>query len=306
MNRYEFIRPYSNQIATVIIVVFITYLSILLGELLPKRIGMTFPETIITAMAKPMKLLSKLTSPFVWLLTASNNTFLRILGIKNTSDSVISEEEIKSIIKESAEVGEIQVIEQDIVTRVFEMGDRKVSSILTHRSDLVYFNLNDPFEIIQEKIRNEKHSAYPVVENNNLDELVGIVLLKDLFNASKGRDFNLADYVIEPVYFNENTNAYLVLESFKKEKLHYGIVVDEYGTITGMVTMDDVMDALIGDASEKDHFEYQIVQRDENSWLVDGQFSAVKFSRFFDLKITDERLNEFTTCLLYTSDAADE
>ena len=304
LNQYEFMRPYANQAATVIIVVFITYLSIVLGELLPKRLGMTFPEPIITLLAKPMKLLSIITSPFVWLLTVSNNTILRILGIKNRSDQAISEEEIKSIIKESAEVGEIEVIEQDIVTRVFEMGDRKVSSMLTHRRDLVYFNITDSWDEINAKMMDEIHSAYPVAQQNNLDELVGIVLLKDLFSAGNDPAFNLADYVIEPVYFNENTNAYLVLESFKRENLHYAMVVDEYGTITGMVTMDDVMDALIGDSPAPHQKAYQIVERNENSWLVDGQYSVAEFYRYFDLTPPEAQQNEYVTVaglLIYTS-----
>lgn len=296
LDSFTIVKPYSSQITTTVIVIFITYLSIVLGELLPKRIGMAFPEPIISILAKPMRILSVITSPFVWLLTFSNNLLLKILGIKNQTDSAISEEEIKSIIKESAEIGEIQDIEHSIVNRVFEMGDRKVSSLFTHRSDLVFFTVDDTWEEIQEKINNEKHSAYPVSETKDLDDILGVVLLKDLFVPNIHENFSILKYIVKPIYFNENTNAYKVLEIFKQEKLHYGMVVDEYGTIQGIVTMDDVMDALIGDATERNHHnEYQIIQRDDKTWIIDGQYSILEFAKFFDINLTDGQYRNFTT-----------
>ncbi len=295
IDKIEFLQPYSSQISTGIIVIFITYLSIVLGELLPKRIGMAFPEPVITTLAKPMKILSILTSPFVWLLTFSNNLLLKILGIKNQPENAVSEEEIISIVKESAEVGEISDIEQSIVNRVFELGDRKVNSIFTHRSDLVFFTVNDTWDEIKQKINKEKHSAYPVSESDDFDDFIGIVLLKDLFVPASNKHFKITDFVIKPIYFNENTNAYKVLEIFKKQKFHYGVVVDEYGTIEGMVTMDDVLDALIGDSTENYQDEYQIVKRDEKSWIVDGQYDLIEFAKYFNITLTEEQHEKFTT-----------
>ncbi len=295
LNKFEFLQSYSSQIATTIIVIFTTYLSIVLGELLPKRIGMTFPEPIISALARPMNILSSITSPFVWLLTFSNNFILNILGIKSQTDNAISEEEIKSIVKESAEGGEIQDIEQNIVNRVFELGDRKVKSLFTHRSDLVFFNINDSWEDIKRKINQEKHSAYPISKTNSIDDIIGIVLLKDLFSFAGIDTFKLNQLIIDPLYFNENISAYKVLEVFKEQKLHYGIVLDEYGIIQGMVTMDDVMDALIGDATEGNQDEYKITLRDEKSWFVDGQYSMIEFAKYFNINLTDQQYKNFTT-----------
>src|SRR5690606_10973672 len=164
----------------------------------------------------------------------------------------VTEEEIKSIIKESAEGGEIQDIEHSIVERVFELGDRRVNSLFTHRNEIVYFTISDTWEEIKSKINQEKHSAYPVSKNDNLDDIIGIVLLKDLFAPTSDKNFNIQKYIKNPIYFNESTYAYRVLELFKKEKMHYGIVVDEYGTTAGIVTMDDMLDALVGDATEND------------------------------------------------------
>ncbi len=294
-SKIDIISAYSHQIAVGVVVVFVTYISIVLGELLPKRLGMTFPESIAIRLSRPMKVIAFITSPFVWLLTTTNDILLKLLGIKKTSDSKVSEEEIKSIIKESADGGEIQDIEQNIVERVFELGDRKVNSLFTHRSELVFFDINDNWNTIRIKINEEKHSAYPVCKGNNIDDIVGIVLLKDLFVFQSREEFNLKTVIKEPLFLNETTTAYKVLELFKKEKLHYGIVVDEYGTTQGIITMDDVVDALVGDVTEMDQEEYQITQRNENSWLVDGQYSVTEFIKFFDLRLDYDVNDRFNT-----------
>lgn len=307
--QFDLIKDYAHNIATGIIVLFVTYLSIVLGELLPKRLGMTFPETIAIVLAQPMKILSVITSPFVWLLTSSNDILLKIMGIKKTTDSKVSEEEIKSIIKESAEGGEIQDIEHSIMERVFELGDRRVSTLLTHKSDIVYFTLKDTWEEIKYKINQEKHSAYPISKSNNLDDIIGIVLLKDLFTPTTDKEFNIKDFIKMPIYFNENTFAYKVLENFKKEKMHYGIVVDEFGTTQGIVTMDDVVDALVGDVTENDQNEYQLTQRDENSWLVDGQYSIINFVKYFGIELKENYQSKYTTVaglIIYKSNTLPE
>jgi putative hemolysin len=293
LSQFEIFTPYIKPISTGFIVVLITFISIVFGELFPKRLGMAFPESIAMFVSRPMKLISMVTAPFVWLLTLSNNILVKIFGIKTTSEKV-SEEEIKSIIKESADGGEIQEIEQDIVERVFELGDRKVKSLFTHRSDMIYFLDTDTYDDIVEKINTEKHSAYPVSSSANLDDIVGIVLIKDLFVSSK-EVFDIKNLVKKPIYINENTYAYQVLEIFKKEKMHYGMVVDEYGSIMGIVTMDDVVDALVGDVSEEIHDEYKIIQRAENSWLVDGQYPIIDFSKYFDISIEEFGEDKFTT-----------
>lgn len=295
LDQYTLIKPYAHNLAVGGVVVFITYLSIILGELFPKRLGMTFPEKIASAIAIPMRTLSIATSPFVWLLSVSNDILLKIFRIRKTADSKVSEEEIKAIIKESAEGGEIQDIEQNIVERVFELGDRKVNTLFTHRNELVYFDTNDTWDEIRAKINEEKHSAYPVCRNNDLDEMIGIVLLKDLFFPIDKQEFKIEDFVKEPVYINESTYAYQVLELFKKERMHYGIVVDEYGSIDGIITMDDVVDALVGDATELDQDEYQIIQREDDSWLVDGQYSLIEFMRYFSLDLDEEIQDKYTT-----------
>ena len=290
-SRFEPIRPFAHNLAVGGVVIFITYLSIVLGELFPKKLGLTFPEPIAILLARPMLLLSKITAPFVWLLTTTNNLLVRIFGIKANLDSAVSEEEIKSIVRESARGGVIADVEHNIVERVFELGDRKVNALMTHRSDLIVFDVNDGLPNIRQTILNEKHSAYPVCSDNNKDNVVGIVLLEDLFEPMFDPDFSLKNHLRKPAFVTESTLAYKLLETFKREKMHYAIVVNEFGNSVGIVTMDDVLDALVGDVSEHDPSEYQIVEREDGTWFVDGQYSVSEFLKYFDLR-TDEFQSE--------------
>ena len=294
LQKIPFLVPYSNSIAVGLVVVLITYLSIVLGELFPKRLGMTFPEQIAVRVSKPMLWLSKLTSPFVWLLTVSNDFLLWIFQIKRTSESKISEEELKAMIKESAEGGEIMNIEQDIVERVFELGDRRINTLLTHRSELVFFTTTDTEDVVRKKISEEKHSAYPLCTAGNLDQITGIVLVKDLFDESLQGGFDLKKIAKPPLFLNESMFAYQALESFKTHRMHYGLVIDEYGVTVGMVTMDDVVDALVGEATELDQTDYQIVEREDGSWLIDGQYSIIDFEKEFDFEVSYKN-KSFTT-----------
>lgn len=286
---YEITQPYAHSIAVGVVVVTLTFFSLVLGELLPKRIGLNYPEGIAKAVAVPMRIVSTVTAPFVWLLTVSTDLILDVLKIKPTADGKVTEEEIKAIIKEGTEVGEVQEIEQDIVERVFHIGDRKVNSLMTHRKGVVYLSLDDTFDEIKEKVLGELHSIYPLC-NENLDEVVGVVLLKDLFaNLEKG-DFKLVDIKQEPVYFIENTSAYKALENFKKSKVHYALVTDEHGMFQGIITLNDILEALVGDAADFYEEEFQLVAREDGTWLVDGHYSLHDFLTYFDL---DDLLNDY-------------
>jgi putative hemolysin len=282
VSGFEAITPYAHSVAVGIVVVVLTFFSLVLGELLPKRIGLNHPEAIARAMAMPMKVISIITAPFIWLLTTSTEFLLKILQIKPTADGKVTEEEIKAIIKEGTEVGEVQEIEQDIVERVFHIGDRKVNSLMTHRSSMVYLSIDDTLEEIKTKVLDELHSVYPVCEEN-LDEVVGVVFLKDLFaNFEKG-NFNLRSIAKEPSYFIEHTSAYKALENFKKTKVHYAFITDEYGVFQGIITLNDILEALVGDAADFDDDEYKLIANEDGSWLVDGQYSLHDFLTYFDM-----------------------
>lgn len=309
LSNWHWIQAYAEEIAVGLIVLAVTYLSIVLGELIPKRLGMIFPEPLALVLARPMRIVAMLTSPFVKLLTLTNDLILNLFGIRMNMDSKISEEEIKSIIKESAAGGEIQDIEQNIVERVFELGDRKVNTLLTYRNDIVFLDVSDDWQTVRTKINEEKHSAYPVCENNDIDNILGIVLLKDLFSDFDEEAFNLRDFIKNPLYLNENVYAYKVLELFKSRKVHYGIIIDEYGSTVGIITMDDVVDALVGDVTEEDQEEYTIVKRDDNSWLVDGQYSIIEFLKNFPPDQEIDYEDKYTTVaglMIYQSESLPE
>lgn len=278
---------YAESIASVLMVVIITYVSIVFGELIPKRFGLLFPESIASKIAQPMSILSKITSPFVWLLTATNNLVLNILGIKDQSDEIISEEEIKNIIKESTEGGEIQEKEHEIVERVFELGDRRVNTLATHRSEVIFLNIEDDYDTLKAKIKKNKFSGYPVVANKNLDEVVGVLLLKDLFGTPK-EDFKMKNHIRKPLFVNENSFAYPLLERMQKSHAQLAIMIDEYGTTAGIVTFNDILDELIGESPINEDEDFEIIAISENEWLIDGQFSIYEFEKYFDIDVKDQ------------------
>lgn len=284
LERFTVLAPYAKTLAVTIIVILVTFFTLVLGELVPKRIGLTYPESIAKLVALPMRFISIITAPFIWLLTKSTESLLNILKIKPNEDGRVTEEEIKAIIKEGTEGGEVQEIEQDIVERVFHIGDRKINSLMTHRKSVVYLSLEDSLDEIKQKILDEIHSIYPVCEDNNLDDVVGVVYLKDLFaNFEKKTDFNLRDLLNEPAYFIEHTSAYRALEAFKSSKIHYALVTDEYGVTQGIITLNDILEALVGDASDFYQDEFQLIQREDGSWLVDGHYSLHDFLTHFEL-----------------------
>ena len=289
LEGFESLKPYSESLAVGIVVVVLTYFSLVIGELLPKRIGLNYPESIAKAVAVPMKAVSIITMPFIWLLTTSTDFVLDVFKIKPTADGKVTEEEIKAIIKEGTEGGEVQEIEQDIVERVFHIGDRKVNSLMTHRKSLVYLSLDDTFQELKEKVLDELHSMYPVCVEN-LDEVVGVVFLKDLFASFEKGEFDLRTITKEPVYFIEHTSAYKALENFKKSKVHYALVTDEYGVVQGIITLNDILEALVGDAADFYEEEFQLIAREDGSWLVDGHYSLHDFLTYFDM---DDLINDY-------------
>jgi len=289
ISTFEALKPYAHTIAVGIVVVILTFFSLVLGELLPKRIGLNYPETIAKGMAVPMKMISQLTAPFIWLLTISTDALLKLFNIKPTADGKVTEDEIKAIIKEGTEVGEVQEIEQDIVERVFHIGDRKVNSLMTHRSDIVYLSIDDTIETLKKKVLNELHSVFPVC-NEGLDDIIGVVSLKDLFSNFDKGNFDLKAIAKEPAYLIEQTSAYKALENFKKTRVHYAFIVDEHAVFQGIITLDDILEALVGDASDFDDDEYKLVPNEDGTWLVDGQYSLHDFLTYFDM---DDLTNDY-------------
>jgi len=286
------LAAYSTGIATAIVVVIITFFSLVFGELLPKRLGLASPESIAKSVAVPMQFISRLVHPFVWLLTRTTSFILKIFRIKS-DDSLVTEEEIKAIISEGTEHGAIEETEQEIIERVMHLGDRNVTSLMTHRSDVIWFELNDNEKSIREKILSEPHSVYPVCDKT-IDNIKGIVSIKDMYIHPD--DISFKDVMKTPLFVPENISPYQLLEKFKETKMHTSFVVDEYGTLLGLVTLNDILEAIVGDIPQNDEQDYEIVQREDGSFLVDAQIPFYEFlSRFEKTDWMNEGEHEFDT-----------
>ena len=287
-----FLTPYAHSLAVGTVLVFITYLSLVLGELVPKRIGMANPEAISKFMATPMNLLSKATAPFIALLGFSSDLIIKVLNIKQSENSV-TEEEIKSLIQEGTSGGVFEEIEQEIVHNVFQLGDRKVTSLMTNRQEIVWLDLEDSVEENKAKIFDARHSIYPVCRGT-VDDVVGLVYVKDLIATDiEAQLANLNAVVKDPVYLPESNRAYQALAKFKEQRVYFGIIVDEYGGLLGVLTMHDIMDALVGDISEDIEEASEVIRRDDGSFLIDAQLPFDDFIQYFNLNIQEAERREF-------------
>lgn len=282
LETFPIVFQYAHYIAVAIVVLVMTFFSLVFGELIPKRIGLIYPERISKFMARPMKTLSAVASPFVWLLTHTGDLFIKFFKLKSAPDSKVTEEEIKQIIQEGTEGGEVQEIEQDIVERVFHLGDRKISSLMTHRNEIVFLDTNDTADAVRKQVSDELHSVYPVMDGDK-DSVKGVVFLKDLFTHIDDDHFQLIDYLKEPKYLIENTSAYKALQQFKDTRIHFGIVTDEYGQVQGMVTMNDLLEALVGGADDFYENEFSFEEREDGSWLIDGHYPFADFLHYFGM-----------------------
>jgi putative hemolysin len=293
IEQIELVRPYAQTISTTIIVIIVTFLSIVFGELIPKRIGLIKAEKIARIVALPVLYFSKATHPFVWLLNKTSNLFLKILNVKSTGDNSVTEEEIKAIISEGTEQGAIEEVEQEIIERVFHLSDRNITSLMTHRSDIIWFDLNDTEDSIRDKIIREPHSVYPICDRD-LDNIKGNVTLKDLYVTN---DFTAFKSIMKPaVFVPENITAYRLLERFKQQRVTSCFIVDEYGSLQGMITLNDILQAIVGEMPQPDDDNYEIVKRKDGTFLVDAQIPFYNFlSHFYKAEWMSEVEQEFDT-----------
>lgn len=282
---------YAYGVAKILIVVVVTFVTIVFGELVPKRIGMTASERISKLIARPMYALSLIVQPFVWLLSKTSSLLFSLLKLKDR-DSKVTEEEIKNLIRESTDGGEITEVEQDIVERVFSLGDRNVSSIMTHQSDIEWIDINDSKEAMREQIEKDPHYIYPVCDEN-IDDIIGVVYLRDLFCKLDKDNFALEDVMVSPFFLHEGMSVYSALESMKEKRTEYALITDEFGDIQGMITQKDILEGLVGSMPEHDE-EQDIVEREDGSYLIDGQCSFYDFLAHFDMEEL-YRPNEFNT-----------
>jgi putative hemolysin len=265
------LAPYGEAIGLGIVVLSITYLSLIFGELIPKRLALNNPERIASIAASPMNLLSKLASPFVALLSFSSNLIFKIFGIKPSSELPVTEEEIRVLIEQGTQAGVFEETEQDLVESVFRFADRRVSALMTPRLDIVWIDVNASPAEIQRKMKESHYSRFPVCEGK-VDNVIGVVKAKDyLAESVTGEAVSLQSVLKQPLFVPETTTALKALDLFKNSHIHMALIVDEYGAVEGLVTTNDVLEAIVGDiAVPESQIELYAIQREDGSWLLDG------------------------------------
>jgi putative hemolysin len=279
------LAPYSQAISSVIAVLTITYLTLIIGELVPKRLALNNPEPIAASVAIPMRMLSKIGAPAVYLLSYSTDLILRIMGIVPSTEPQVTEEEIKVLIEQGTEAGTFEEAEQEMVERVFRLGDRRVSALMTPRPDLVWLDLEDSVEENRQKMLGSGHSRFPVCQGG-LDNVLGLVHVTDMLSRNlTGQELDLSASLRRPLFVPESTRGLKVLELFKQSSNQIALVVDEYGVIQGLVTVNDILVELVGDLpSVEDADEPQAVQREDGSWLLDGMLPVEDFFEIFGIE----------------------
>lgn len=275
------VASYAQEIALAIVVISITFASIVLGELVPKRIAMRHPESVATLIAAPMHILSLIMAPFVKVLSVTTEFILHLLGLHRPVENVVTEEEIAGMLRDGADAGMLEKTEHDIVTRALRLDDIRIAALMTPRADLEFIDLNDTLERSLAKIADSPFSRFPVYQGD-WTHVIGIVHAGDLFDqVIKGKSLNDIDIIAAtrpPLYLPKSVSAMDLLEAIKKHRVETALVVDEYGEIDGMVTLSDVTGALVGEVSIVDGpQEADAVQREDGSWLIDAGISLDRF-----------------------------
>jgi putative hemolysin len=300
LSKYlTFLGHYANGISMIIMVVIITYLSLVIGELVPKRVALNNPENIAVKLAKYMKILSRICGPLVTVLSKSTNFILRILGEEKKEESVVTEDEIKMLIEEGIEDGTIEKEEEDIIKRVFRLDNQKVDMLMTPKTDIIWIDLEEDIAESKNKIIESERSIFPVA-NGDLDNLLGVVQTKDILSSLfKEENFDIEKYLKKPLIVPENLPSLDLLRLFKEnlKYVHIALVVDEYGGVEGLITLNDVLEGIVGDIPGIDEMdEPSAIERKDGSWLIDSGYSIDRFKELFDIEeLNDEKEGNFAT-----------
>ncbi len=284
------VGAYAREISLAIVVVGITFASLILGELLPKRIAMQHPEAVASIIAAPMQWLSRLMGPFVKILTISTDFLLRMLGLHLPKDTAVTEEEITGLLREGTDAGLFEKTEHEIVSRALRLDDQRVAALMTPRMDVHFIDLEDPLDVNLMKIADSSYNRFPVCKGD-LSHIVGVMHAGSLFEQTiRGQKVDIESALKPPLFVPETISAMQLLETLKQNRAELALVIDEYGEIEGIVTLSDVLGALVGDVSviDEDH-EEDAVRREDGSWLIDA---GISFDRFREVLVTDVRFPE--------------
>lgn len=300
LSKYISFIPYSEPISVAIVVIVTTYLTLVIGEIVPKVIALNDPERVALKVAKSMVILSKISKPVSFVLAKSSSFLLWLMRIENKNNDLVTEEEIELMIQEGREDGTIEKEEEDIIKRVFKLDDQKVESIMTPRNEIIWIDLEDDREINKVKIIESRRSIFPIA-SGELDDFIGVVQAKDILSMMfTGEKFDVQKIVKEPLVVSEHLETLELLKEFKEnqEYVHMSLVVDEFGSVEGLITLNDLLEGIVGDIPGIDEDdEPKAVQRDDGTWLIDGRYPIDRFKELFDFKdsLPDEEEDNYTT-----------
>jgi len=297
LSTFPSIQPYSDAIGVAVVVIIVTYLSLIIGELVPKRLALNNPERIAVIVAAPMNFLSTLASPLVKLLSLSTNLVLRLLHIKPSTGPMITQEEIEILIEQGTQSGALEATEQDILESVLRLDEQRVGAVMTARPQIVWLDLEDTPEVTQQKIILSPYSRF-LLSRDDLDNLLGVVYAKDILEQHlTNQPMDLSALARPPLFVPENMPTLKLLDLFKQKSAHVAVVIDEYGVIQGMVTDTDILESIVGDLPSNDEPEEpEAILREDGSWLLDGMLSIDRLKKLFDIeKLPDEELGDYQT-----------
>ncbi len=284
IQRVAILAPYASVLALAVVVLVVTYFSLVIGELIPKRLGLNNPERIATMIAKPMHFISRVASPIISILSFSTELGLRLLGARPSDDPPVTEEEIKVLIDKGTQVGVFEEVEQDLVESVFRLGERRVDSIMTPRTEVTWLDLDEPIDVLLQKVLESQFSSFPVA-HDNLDNVIGMLEAKELLALRLSNEpMDIKALLKPPLFVPESTPALKTLELLRISRTNVALVIDEYGGSQGMVTLFDVLEAIVGDVPGAfDLTEPQAIQREDGSWLFDGMLQIDEFKDILEL-----------------------
>jgi putative hemolysin len=296
LNQFGLDRQTSSITATTLVVVVITYFSIVVGELVPKRIGQFHAEGIATFMAKPILMLAAVTRPFVFLLTVSTDGLLRLLGKKGLNNANLTQEDIHSMLFEGSQTGLIEKQEHEIMRNVFRLDDRQIASLMTPRSEIIFLDIDKPLDNSLKNLMDSDHSRYPVC-HGGLHKTIGIITAKRLLKQRiKGDSSSIQDYLQPAIFVPETLTGIKLLEKFRESGVQMVFVIDEYGEILGLITLQDVLEALAGEFKPRDPEDVWSVQREDGSWLFDGLIPIPELKDRLNLKsVPEENKGRYNT-----------
>lgn len=287
VEKVEFLRPYAHAVAYVLVVALITYLTIVIGELIPKTLAIKFAEPVALSIGGFIKLFSRVVSPFVWLLSASTNLFFRLLGIKPVEEEKITAEDLRYAIKTAGKQGLFDKDESEIHYKILSFGRQRARPLMTHRLDVEWVDVNNPLSVIEEQLRNSHRTRFPACDGT-YDKVLGYLHAKDFFALKTEPDFQLRSALREPVFVPENLYAIDVLRLFRKSRCYFGIVTDEFGAFEGVIALHDLSEALVGDLPESGEEADGIVRREEGSLLVSGNILVANLNQFLQKDLLPE------------------